>query len=59
MFAIGSTPGFDDGALGSFHGSRRVTQFVQWAAPPAPELPVGSIVGGVWAASRCSWSSSC
>ena len=24
---------FDDGALGSFHGSRRVTQFVQWAAP--------------------------
>jgi hypothetical protein len=47
MFAIGSTPGFDDGALGSFHGSRRVTQFVQWAAPPAPELPVGSIVGGV------------
>ncbi len=44
---IGSTSGFDDGALGSFHGSRRVTQFVQWAAPPAPELPVGSIVGGV------------
>jgi hypothetical protein len=24
----------DDGALGSFHGLRRVTQFVQWAAPP-------------------------
>ena len=24
----------DDGALGSFHGSRRVTQFLQWAAPP-------------------------
>jgi hypothetical protein len=47
VFAIGSTPGFDDGALSSFHGSRRVTQFVQWAAPPAPELPVGSIVGGV------------
>jgi len=23
----------DDGALGSFHGSRRVTQFLQWAAP--------------------------
>ena len=46
-FAISSTPSFDDGALGSFHGSRRVTQFVQWAAPPAPELPVGSIVGGV------------
>jgi hypothetical protein len=22
----------DDGALGSFHGSRRVTQFLQWAA---------------------------
>jgi hypothetical protein len=34
IFAIGSTPGFDDGALGSFHGSRRVTQFLQWAAPP-------------------------
>ncbi len=33
MFAIGSTPGFDDGALGSFHGSRRVTQFLQCAAP--------------------------
>jgi hypothetical protein len=24
----------DDGALGSFHGSRRVAQFLQWAAPP-------------------------
>ncbi len=24
----------DDGALGSFHGSQRVTQFQQWAAPP-------------------------
>jgi hypothetical protein len=23
VFAIGSTPAFDDGALGSFHGSRR------------------------------------
>ena len=23
----------DDGALGSFHGSRRVTQFLQWAVP--------------------------
>jgi hypothetical protein len=33
VFAIGSTTGFDDGALGSFHGSRRVTQFLQWAAP--------------------------
>jgi hypothetical protein len=33
MFEIGSTPGFDDGALGSFHGSRRVTQFLQWDAP--------------------------
>ncbi len=32
VFAIGSTPGFDDGALGSFHGSRRVTQSLQWAA---------------------------
>jgi hypothetical protein len=26
VFAIGSTPSFDDGVLGSFHGSRRVTQ---------------------------------
>jgi hypothetical protein len=34
LFAIGSTPCFDDGALGSFHGSRRVTQFLQWASPP-------------------------
>ncbi len=25
----------DDGALGSFHGSRRVTQFQQWAASPS------------------------
>ncbi len=35
MFAIDSTPSFDDGALSSFHvhGSRRVTQFLQWAAP--------------------------
>ena len=33
VFAIGSTPGFDDGALGSFHGSLCVTQFLQWAAP--------------------------
>ncbi len=24
----------DDSALGSFDGSRRVTQFLQWAAPP-------------------------
>jgi hypothetical protein len=24
----------DDDALGSFHGSRRITQFLQWAAPP-------------------------
>jgi hypothetical protein len=28
MFAIDSMPGFDDGALGSFHDSRRVTQFL-------------------------------
>jgi hypothetical protein len=35
MLAIGSRPGFDDGALGSFDGSRRVTQCLQWAAPPA------------------------
>jgi hypothetical protein len=35
MFTIGSTPGFDDGALGSFDGSRRVTQCLQWAAPSA------------------------
>jgi hypothetical protein len=35
MLAIGSTPGFDDGALGSFDGSRRVTQCLQWAAPSA------------------------
>jgi hypothetical protein len=27
-------PGFDDSALGSFHSSRRVTQFLQWAVPP-------------------------
>ena len=38
VFAIGSTPSFDDGALSSFHGSRRVTQFLQWAAP----LPAGA-----------------
>jgi hypothetical protein len=35
MLAIGSTPSFDDGALGSFDGSRRVTQCLQWAASPA------------------------
>jgi hypothetical protein len=33
VFAIDSTPSFDDGALSSFHGSRRVTQFLQCAAP--------------------------
>jgi hypothetical protein len=32
----------DDGALGSFHGSRRVTQFLQWAAPP----PAGACHAG-------------
>ncbi len=26
----------DDGALGSFHGSRRVAQFLQWAASSPP-----------------------
>jgi hypothetical protein len=31
----------DDGALGSFHGSRRVAQFLQWAAPPPGARHVG------------------
>jgi hypothetical protein len=34
VFAISSTPSFDDGALSSFPDSRRVTQFLQWAALP-------------------------
>jgi hypothetical protein len=34
VFAISSTAGFDDGALGSFHDSRRGTQFLQRATPP-------------------------
>jgi hypothetical protein len=32
VFAIDTR--LDDGALGSFHDSWRVTQFLQWAAPP-------------------------
>jgi hypothetical protein len=41
-FAIDSTPGFDDSALGSFHGSWRVTQFLQWAAPTPLRRPSGA-----------------
>jgi hypothetical protein len=47
VFAIGSTPFFDNGALGSFHSSRRVTQLLQWAAPSR------------WCASRTPSGASC
>jgi hypothetical protein len=40
MFEIGSTPGFDDGALGSFHGSRRITQFLQSPLTSNQSLPL-------------------
>jgi hypothetical protein len=50
MFAIGSTPGFDDGALGSFDGSRRVTQCLQWAAARSI---VGCVLGGVTRSRLC------
>jgi hypothetical protein len=51
MFAIDSTPGFDDGALGSFDGSRRVTQCLQWTAPPCSI--VGCVLGGVTRSRLC------